>query len=189
MEGMIKLASFSAAMLVACFLAVQPASADPIAFYFSFSNSTANGCGNCNIPGTVTGEIFGLENNSEGPASEVEILSHPSGILGLPATPFTVADYATDLGLSISQNDFTVTNGMITDGVYQIFGGAFDLNVANEYNTLASPDAATRVQNQLGFSAITFTAVPEPSSLPMLLAGLGLIGGAFYFGRKKAKST
>ncbi len=29
--------------------------------------------------------------------------------------------------------------------------------------------------------------VPEPSSLPVLLAGLGLIGGAFYFGRKKAR--
>jgi hypothetical protein len=27
--------------------------------------------------------------------------------------------------------------------------------------------------------------VPEPSSLAMLLAGLGLIGGAMYFGRKK----
>lgn len=31
--------------------------------------------------------------------------------------------------------------------------------------------------------------VPEPSPLPMLLAGLGLVGGAFYFGRKKSKAT
>jgi hypothetical protein len=37
-------------------------------------------------------------------------------------------------------------------------------------------------------SLVSSTPVPEPSSLPMLLAGLGLIGGAFYFGRKKAKS-
>ena len=36
---------------------------------------------------------------------------------------------------------------------------------------------------------VSSTAVPEPSSLPMLLAGLGLIGGAFYFGRKKVKSV
>jgi hypothetical protein len=28
---------------------------------------------------------------------------------------------------------------------------------------------------------------PEPSSLPMLLAGLGLLGGAMYFGRKQVK--
>jgi hypothetical protein len=30
------------------------------------------------------------------------------------------------------------------------------------------------------------TGVPEPSSLPMLLAGLGMIGATIYFGRKKA---
>lgn len=32
----------------------------------------------------------------------------------------------------------------------------------------------------------SLSPVPEPSSLPLLLAGLGLIGGAVYFGRKKA---
>ena len=42
----------------------------------------------------------------------------------------------------------------------------------------------------LFFGAPTFTgSVPEPSSLPMLLAGLGLIGGAFYFGRRKVKAS
>lgn len=30
---------------------------------------------------------------------------------------------------------------------------------------------------------------PEPSSLPILLSGLGLIGGAMYFGRKKAQAS
>ena len=32
------------------------------------------------------------------------------------------------------------------------------------------------------------TSVPEPSSLPLLLAGLGAIAGAFYLARRKAKS-
>ncbi len=32
---------------------------------------------------------------------------------------------------------------------------------------------------------VSAAAVPEPSSLPMLLAGLGLVGGALYFGRKR----
>ena len=32
-------------------------------------------------------------------------------------------------------------------------------------------------------------STPEPSSLPMLLAGLGLVGGAFYFGRKKVLAS
>jgi len=33
------------------------------------------------------------------------------------------------------------------------------------------------------------SGVPEPSSFPMFLAGLGLIGGAFYFGRKRARAS
>jgi hypothetical protein len=31
-------------------------------------------------------------------------------------------------------------------------------------------------------------AVPEPSSLPLLLAGLTMIGGTFYFGRRKKEA-
>ena len=89
----------------------------------------------------------------------------------MPTEPATAQ---TDLGLFSSQNDFTISNGMITDGVYQIFGGAFDLNVANEFSTFASPDSETRVQNLLGFSAITFTPVPEP--LTVALFGAGLVG-------------
>lgn len=174
-----------AGLLGASLLAVQPASADPLAFYFSFSNSTANGCTNCNVTGTVTGEIFGLENNSEGPASEVEVLSYPSGISDLPTAPFTVADYASDLLLPISENDFVVSNGMITYADYQIFGGYFDINVAGQWNTLTGANAEYRVQNLLGLSGITFTPVPEPSSLPMLLMGLGFIGGALSFLRRK----
>jgi len=53
-------------------------------------------------------------------------------------------------------------------------------------STLCSPTIADGVNGFFGpnFSASS-ASVPEPSSLPMLLAGLGLIGGAFYFGRKK----
>lgn len=45
--------------------------------------------------------------------------------------------------------------------------------------------------DQFGWDDLTLnidgvaTNIPEPSSLPLLLAGLGLVGGAFYFGRKK----
>ena len=47
----------------------SPAKADN--FLFSFTNNAGN------TSGTVTGEIFGLVNNSTGPATEVEILTIP----------------------------------------------------------------------------------------------------------------
>lgn len=41
------------------------------------------------------------------------------------------------------------------------------------------------------FAACQITGVldPEPSSLPVLLASLGMIGGALYIGRKKARTA
>jgi hypothetical protein len=180
---MMKLTTFATAVLVAGMSMVQPSYAGPINFLFSFSNNVA-GCGNCNVPGTVKGEIFGLQDNSNGPASSVVILSHPAGILNLPATPFLVSDYAATLGLFISQNDFTVSNGAITFGIYQIFGGYFDLNVANAFNTLASPNAATRVQNLQGLAGVTFTQAPEPFTLSLF--GAGLAGAVAMRRRKKA---
>jgi hypothetical protein len=49
------------------------------------------------------------------------------------------------------------------------------------------------VGSELAFDAdVTITpttAVPEPSSLEMLLAGLGLIGGLLCFGRKKVMAA
>jgi hypothetical protein len=57
------------------------ASADD--FFFSFSNVTGN------VPGTVTGELFGLPDTSTGTASSVEILSFPSPLSAFfPTAPF-----------------------------------------------------------------------------------------------------
>jgi hypothetical protein len=176
-----------AASLAVCLLTAAPSSAEPMNFYFSFSNSTANGCGNCNIPGTVTGEIFGLENNSTTAATNVEVFSYPGGILNVPSAPFSVSDYAASLGQFVNANFFTVTDGQITDARYQIFGGYFDIDVNNEFNTLTGFDAGTRVQNLLGLSGITFTYVPEP--LTVSLFGAGLAGMAALRRRKKARQA
>jgi hypothetical protein len=76
-------------------------------FLFSITNNAGN------TPGTITGEIFGLVNNSTGPATEVEILTTPptQGILFDPnAIPTTWQ--------SVSDNSFTETDGIITSAEF-----------------------------------------------------------------------
>jgi hypothetical protein len=87
------------------------------------------------------------------------------GVLG----PFLLAAVSSDFSsgfdfFSAPRNDFSE----FTQGIYDV------------------PYDAVSVTTALGDDV---SSVPEPSSLPMLLAGLGLIGGAFYFGRKRTKAS
>jgi hypothetical protein len=69
------------------------------------------------------------------------------------------------------------------DGRWEAIGTPDFLTTSNEED-LGSEDGYWGPN--VFFGTPTFVgAVPEPSSLRMLLAGLGMIGGAFYFGRKK----
>lgn len=154
-------------------------------FNFSFSDDTGLAVSpGVSIPGTVTGRILGLEDNTFGQqATDVEIFSYPVGIQDLPGTPFSVADYAAFLNgflhnpsIGISQNDFDVQDGQITFAIYQIFGGYFDMNVQGEFNSMVSPDSKTRVQNLGGLGAITFPAAPEPATWGLMLLGFGGLG-------------
>lgn len=72
------------------------------------------------------------------------------------------AVYGTDM---IDDITFAVDGGWAANGAQDLTLAKLDVNGTN---LLASS-----------------SPVPEPSSLPMLLAGLGMIGGAVYFGRKK----
>jgi hypothetical protein len=148
-------------------------------YNFWFDNDPSEG----DVAGTVYGKIYGLDDNYFGGASDVVILKNP-GVPGLPSTPFSVEDYATDLGLFISQNLFVVNNSHVDFGVYQIFGGYFDMNVSCcgvEFNSLVSPDGAHRVQNVLGISdkpGLRFAAAPEPATWALMIGGFGLAGAS-----------
>jgi hypothetical protein len=144
-------------------------------YNFWFDNDPSQG----NVNGTVYGKIYGLDDNYVGGASDVVIFKNP-GVAGLPSTPFSVQDYASDLGLFLSQNFFIVNGGHVDFAVYQIFGGYFDMNVnaGPHYNSLVSPDGASRVQNLEGLDGLRFQGVPEPAAWALMIGGFGLAGAS-----------
>jgi hypothetical protein len=141
---------------------------------FSFDNVSGN------VPGTVSGRIFGLVDNTNSAATEILITSVPAAIAGgVPPTSFSAFGSATSVGQYITFNSFTLSGGVVTDAVFQIYGGYFDLNLQPAfgdafYNELLSSDVSLSVQNKNGFAGVTFSSVPEPVSMALL--GVGVLG-------------
>ena len=130
--------------------------------------------------------------NGTGAASDIEIYSAPAALLAsLPALPFSVFTYASNLSEPVVANSFTLVNGSVTNALFQIYGGFFDLNVGGKYNQLTInnyiPDhtfPTSYIGNQSGLAGISFSATPLPTSLPLLAAGLALFGLVIW-GRKR----
>ena len=110
-----------------------------------------------------------------------------AGSLAKPHQPIDMI-----IGLPDSHGNYSNANSSITDGHFSpyILGtGIFFVNVSGLPHNLTLPPEISGVQFAFGTSPDSYLIgrrVPEPSSLPVLLMGLGFIGGALYFGRKKA---
>lgn len=162
---------------------------------FSFSFENTNG----NVPGTVEGIIGGLNDNSTGAATSLELTSFPAG-LGSPSDGTDVLAWG-----SITVNQFSVTNGLITAANFVAYGsnsglcinnsaecfGRFNSSPSGITNALTFSQDTNVVSNSNGFSGVTFnassTAVPFEFSptLGLLLAG-GLWGGSHLYRQHKA---
>jgi hypothetical protein len=141
--------------------------ADPLDFTFSFSN--VNG----SVPGTVTGEIFGLTDNASGPASMVELLTYPMNLE--PPDPPQFMD--TD----VTQNFFTVTDEEITLAEYAASDDSelllLNINIDHR-NFLSNLVSFLVLSNSNGFDGVTYTlatTIPEPASVTLLATALALL--------------
>lgn len=158
---------------------ISPQRAHALTFSFSFSSNLTEFPSA--VPGTVTGVIYGLTDNSTSAATEILINAYPAGVTPLPySAPFSAFAYSTWLAANVNSmiyvdaNSFVVTNGAVTDAVFQIYGGYFDINVhaGAYYNELLSNNGATYVANTDGLQGVTFSQVPEPATLALLTTGL-----------------
>lgn len=141
-------------------------------FDFSFTNTKGYDSG------TVTGEIFGLTDNSTSAATDVVIDSYPTALL-LPGTPWDIFN-TTGFTLVDNENSFTVADGVVTAADFYIQDGSvvFLLNGYAAESALSDASGKNDVVNGRGFPGITFTAAssstnaPEPASIALLLSGL-----------------
>lgn len=158
--------------------ATAAAHAAPITFVFSFSNLTGN------IAGTVTGRIFGLQDNGVNQAATSLIIdSFPAGL--------AVADGINNSNAltwnAVQGNLFTVVNGVVTSEQFAaqhvdsvrtdtFFLGAvtFTTNCCGTVaNSGLSLDNGLRI---VGGANPTITSVPEPGTFALL--GIGVFGAA-----------
>jgi len=89
-------------------------------FSFSFTNTLGS------VPGTVTGEILGLTNNSTSAATQVIIESFPSALNPSFSPPIDATLWAEQ-----DENSFDEEAGVIVSGGFQAVEPAFGISALN----------------------------------------------------------
>ena len=159
-----------------------PASA--AVFQFSFS-SGVNPYGGTHVDGTVTGLIYGLneDGNNQSPSYAVITSSPISYLTGLTFT------YAGGQGVDVVAGQITdVRNANFFEGPSFPFGNYIVLNSGDGTNYLDDFFNSSTVVNSGGFAGVTYTevtAVPEPSTWAMVILGFAGVGFMAY--RRKSK--
>ena len=156
-----------------------PATADN--FLFSFTNTSGN------TPGTVTGEIFGLVNNSTSSATDVTITSAPAAI-GIPSFPFDIFPLSI-----IPFNKFTVSADLITSALIDLVQRSSLPGLDLLIELLPPPNITqfhlTNIDSNAFVQTATITFQPAPVPGPISGAGLpGLVfaaGGFLAWWRRK----
>jgi len=173
-------ASLAAISVAALMLLSAPVCASTLDFTFSFTSAG----------GTVTGEIYGLSDNTSGEmATDVVIDSAPAA--------FGFSSFPVDTGSAVwavGSNQFTVSGGVLTGQNYFSCSNsgcdgsppAYVLTLDSNTNTYE-----LRYDGTVSLEASTATfaaATPLPATLPLFVTGLGSIAIFGWRRRRKAQA-
>lgn len=167
-----------------------PADASTLDFTFSFTDNAFS-----NVSGTVTGEIFGLSDNTANQAaSQIIINSYPSA-LGLGSSPIlTTTSFLDATKWLVDTNLFTVSAGQITFThfyAHQLSGeGNLALQAIGQGGDFlqSSPFPGPTIEGTATYQLVTNVSVtPLPAALPLYATGLGAL--ALLRWRRKRKAA
>nr|WP_235535155.1 PEPxxWA-CTERM sorting domain-containing protein [Sphingomonas sp. Leaf339] len=182
----------AAALAATSMFAITPSAEAAVTVNFSFDGASGS-------TGLVTGKLLFNTTGTNVAASEVYILSAPTGVLNTTSANQNLFQY----GNTASVNSFTVSeSGIVT-------AAKFNINASNVFRTwLDISNSNNKNANQVfnfvnsqkslnvdGFLGITFTpesavtAVPEPATWAMMLVGFAMVGGAARYRRRSFKVT
>lgn len=181
-----------------------------VTFDFSFTNTEGN------VSGTVTGQIFGLMDNSTGPATDVVIDSYPANMgdsIGIVSVNPNTWSY-------INSNTFTVANGVLTGAAYYALDVVPDGAVSFILTNLGGPSfgllrdsdgyGPTNHMYSVNSSSILITpgaggqayllpstpppppptaSTPEPSSITVWFAMTFVAAGWFHVVQRRRKAS
>jgi hypothetical protein len=165
-------------------------------FDYSFTNTVGT------LPGTVTGQILGLTDNSTGPATHVLIDTFPPEFeIQLLSAPVDA------MAWTIKADTFTVTNGQVTAADFNAQFGNF--STAGGNGAALMLDYGSNGRNELvatipavSYDLLNFDGLPganivpetsppstpEPATFALLASGLMAFGG-FRLCRQRPRTT